>query len=145
MTAPIYATDGISVTYYDSSQSIIWVQVKRAWTSDDMLHGFEAINRVHAASAVPTYTIIELLGDASLLPAGIRVSTVKYLFEMDFPAEQLCIFVNHRLMIRTMLDTVSHLYGLHQIFAKYRFVETLGDGLELIAAHRALQGITAGV
>jgi hypothetical protein len=145
MTPPIYASDGISVTYYDSNQNIIWVQVKRAWTSDDMLYGFEAINRVHAASPVPTYTLIELLGDATLLPAGIRVSTVKYLFEMDFPAEQLCIFINQRLMIRTLLDSVSHLYGLHHIFAKYRFVETRADGLRLIAGHRATQGMMAGV
>ncbi len=133
-------TDHRKVYWYDHNKDIIIGEVYSGWTWDDAREGLAILNNVLATESQlrPTYTIIQLMLGAQLMPRGeSTLLSLRELLKQDPGHEQLTIYVTPLNMMNTLMKLATRLYNLGDKIAHYHFVQTLDEALQIIRDHKA--------
>jgi hypothetical protein len=130
------------ISWYDDAQTILYFEVLGAWTWDEVSTPFNYINQdVLAKRSTPTYVITHFAPKTNVLPYGhgsSALNTLRNLVSQNYDSEQLNISVAAGAFVETLVQLVRRMnIPLQAVMGKYRFVATLDEALQIIAAHKA--------
>jgi len=119
------------IYWYDDAQTIIVVRPLETYAWKDVYQVFEHVN-LEIASVEHEVTTIYDIGEHPLPKNAMRAIQIG--ISMQLENEKLIILVTDNNVLASLINTVSNLYGLKRLTAKYRYVKTFEEAIALAQA-----------
>jgi hypothetical protein len=132
----LFEGENFCIYWQDAERTILVLDVTDQWDWVQAYAALTSFNETLYATHYPTYSLLIFRTGMSIVPKEITLPNVRDLMAMNPPLEQLVILVGAGMFIQSMAETVTKMYGLRAIFARYRFVKTIDEALKLIEAHK---------
>lgn len=119
--------------WLDAEKTLLLADVVGPWTWEQAFAITAEHNAVIRTLTHDVYIIILFHPGARMIPQGMELANLRDLLRQDHPNERLVVIAGGHTSLKKLMDMVSRIYRLANVFMKYRFVYTLDEALEEVA------------
>jgi hypothetical protein len=126
--------DNYTLRWYDEEQTIILIDIVKTWTWEDAYAAIKQQVAMTESVAHPVHAIFHF-HNVPAVPRKFGLTHIAKLMKTRAPNEELAVFVGTHALLQMLINALSNVYGMGEITAKYHFVATLDEALDIIARY----------
>lgn len=129
--------DVFTIRWQDDEHTVLLCEIKKRWSWESAHDSVTLMNDECGKVTHGVYTVYHYLDNIPLLPkGGSAIANIRQLMAVESPNDELYLFVGRNLFLSQLINIASKTYGLRDVVARFRFVNTIEEALTLIEQHK---------
>ncbi len=129
--------DVFTIRWQDDAHTVLLCEIKKRWSWESAHDAVKLMNDECGTVPHGVYTVYHYLDNIPLLPkGGSAIANIRQLMAVESPNDELYLFVGRNLFLSQLINIASKTYGLREVVARFRFVNTLEEALTIIDEHK---------